>query len=128
MPALAPPPPLRLLSPLPPPQSTVRPTDPSREEPLSVSDTSQIYDLLTKMDGKLDDMRGDLATVDKAQALQLAWQTTHETVTTPDQERRLRVLEGDRHKIYGIAIALGAAAGIAHVAAWRATQGSLRPG
>lgn len=98
----------------PPPKSEARPLQTPAETPeetLSVSDTAQIYDLLTKMDGKLDDMRGDLATVDKAQALQLAWQTTHETVTTPDQERRLRVLEGDRHKIYGIAIALGAAAG-----------------
>ncbi len=119
MPALATPPPLRLLSPLPPPQSdpppqsTVRPTTPAvlPEGILSVSDTAQIYDLLTKMDGKLDGMRDELASVDKGQAILESWKVRHDTEVTPDVERRLRTLEGDRARMIAIAGAIGALAG-----------------
>lgn len=59
---------------------------------------------------KIDEVRSDLVDVDRSQAVIVAWKAQQEA-TTADYERRLRVLEGDRHRIWGMAIVLGAVAG-----------------
>ncbi len=109
MPALAlvPPPPSG-------PQSDTRPIS----EDLDVSDTVQIYDLLKGMDEKLDGLRGEIAAVDKSQAVIVAWKVQRETVHDPELDRRMhgfeadiRSLREDRSKVWGMATVLGAVAG-----------------